>query len=39
MKDILISSSLIKEVASHGGDISKYVPSFVNKALGEAFEK
>ncbi|MAV89238.1 MAG: pantetheine-phosphate adenylyltransferase [bacterium TMED264] len=34
-----ISSSLIKEVASHGGDISKYVPSFVNKALGEAFEK
>ena len=30
-----ISSSLIKEVASHGGDISKYVPSFVNKALGE----
>ena len=34
-----ISSSLIKEVASHGGDISKYVPSFVNKALGKAFEK
>ena len=34
-----IRSSLIKEVASHGGDISKYVPSFVNKALGEAFEK
>ena len=34
-----ISSSLIKEVASHGGDISQYVPSFVNKALGEAFEK
>ena len=34
-----ISSSLIKEVASHGGDISKYVPSFVNKALGEVFEK
>ena len=34
-----ISSSLIKEVASHGGDISKYVPSFVNEALGQAFEK
>ena len=34
-----ISSSLIKEVASHGGDISKYVPSFVNKALGKAFEE
>ena len=34
-----ISSSLIKEVASHGGNISQYVPSLVNKALGEAFEK
>ena len=31
-----ISSSLIKEVASHGGNISEYVPTFVNKALGEA---
>ena len=34
-----ISSSLIKEVASHNGDISKYVPSIVNNALGEAFEE
>ena len=34
-----ISSSLIKEVASHNGDISEYVPSIVNNALGEAFEK
>ena len=34
-----VSSSLIKEVASHGGDISEYVPVFVNKALGEALEK
>ena len=34
-----ISSSLIKEVASHNGDISEYVPSTVNNALGEAFEK
>ena len=34
-----ISSSLIKEVASHGGNISEYVPTFVNKALGEALEK
>ena len=34
-----ISSSLIREVASHGGDISEYVPTFVNKALGEALEE
>ena len=34
-----ISSSLIKEVASHGGNISEYVPTFVNKALGKALEK
>ena len=34
-----ISSSLIKEVASHNGDISEYVPSIVNNALGEAFEE
>ena len=34
-----ISSSLIKEVASHGGDTSAYVPSCVNSALGRIFEK
>ena len=34
-----ISSSLIREVASHGGDISEYVPTFVNKALGKALEE
>ena len=34
-----ISSSLIKEVASHKGDISEYVPAIVDDALGEAFEK
>ena len=34
-----ISSSIIKEVASHNGDISEYVPKFVIKALGEAFEE
>jgi len=34
-----ISSSLIREVASHGGDISQYVSTFVNKALGKAFEE
>jgi pantetheine-phosphate adenylyltransferase len=34
-----VSSSLIIEVASHGGDISEYVPTFVNKALGKALEE
>jgi len=34
-----ISSSLIKEVASHKGDISEYVPAIVNDALGDVFEK
>jgi len=34
-----ISSSLIKEVASHGGDTSAYVPLCVNSALGRIFEK
>ena len=34
-----VSSSLIREVASHGGDISEYVPTFVNKALGKALEE
>ena len=34
-----ISSSLIREVASHGGDITEYVPTIVNKALGKAFEE
>ncbi len=30
-----ISSSLVKEVAMHQGDISKFVPDVVVKALGE----
>ena len=34
-----VSSSLIREVASHGGNISEYVPTFVNKALGKALEE
>ena len=32
-----VSSSLIKEVASFGGDMSKYVPSSVESALKEKF--
>ena len=34
-----ISSSLIREVSSLGGDISTYVPSFVSDALKGTFEK
>jgi len=34
-----VSSSLIKEVASLGGDMSKYVPSHVELALREKFGK
>ena len=34
-----VSSSLIKEVASLGGDMSKYVPSYVESALREKFGK
>ena len=34
-----ISSSLIKEVASHGGDISEYVPLSVHTALEKALGK
>jgi len=34
-----VSSSLIKEVASHGGNTSAYVPECVNIALGKIFEK
>ena len=30
-----ISSSLVKEVASHGGDIKQYVPLFVYEKLLE----
>ena len=33
-----ISSSLIKEVSSLGGDISSYVPNFVSDALRGKFE-
>ena len=34
-----VSSSLIKEVASLGGDMSKYVPFYVESALREKFGK
>jgi pantetheine-phosphate adenylyltransferase len=34
-----ISSSLVKEIASLGGDVSKFVPPLVNSALLECFAK
>lgn len=34
-----VSSSIIKEIAQFGGDLSKYVPNIVNKALLEKYKK
>lgn len=34
-----ISSSLVKEIASLGGDVSKFVPPLVNEALLERFKR
>ena len=33
-----ISSSMVREVASLGGDVSEYVPTHVNQALREKYE-
>ena len=33
-----ISSSMVREVASLGGDVSKYVPTHVNQALLEKYK-
>jgi pantetheine-phosphate adenylyltransferase len=38
-KYIFISSSLVKEIASLGGDISKFVPNIVAQALKEKLRK
>ncbi len=35
--DFFVSSSLVKEVAAFGGDVSRMVPAVVNKALREKF--
>jgi len=35
---LFVSSSLIKEIAAHGGDVSRYVPPGVEEALSAAFE-
>tara|TARA_B100001250_G_scaffold411161_1_gene439190 strand:+ start:1098 stop:1574 length:477 start_codon:yes stop_codon:yes gene_type:complete len=37
-KNTFISSSLVREVASLGGDVSNFVPFNVNKALMERYE-
>lgn len=36
-KYTFISASLIREIASHGGDVSHYVPAIVNEALKSKF--
>jgi pantetheine-phosphate adenylyltransferase len=32
-----VSASLVREIASHGGDVSRYVPPFVAEALAKKF--
>ncbi len=39
LKYAYLSSSTVKEVASYGGDISKFVPSYVEKLTHEKFGK
>ena len=34
-KNGFISASLVREIASHGGDVSRYAPALVCEALGE----
>jgi len=34
-----ISASLVREIASHGGDVSRYAPPLVCKALAQKFAK
>lgn len=34
-----VSSSIIKEIAQFGGDLSKYVPDVVNRALIDKYKK
>jgi pantetheine-phosphate adenylyltransferase len=34
-----ITASLVREIASHGGDVSRYVPPVVCKALAEKFAR
>ncbi len=34
-----VSASLVREIASHGGDVSRYAPELVCKALKEKFSR
>lgn len=34
-----VSSSLVREIASHGGDVSRYAPPVVCSALAQKFKK
>lgn len=38
-RHIFISSSLVKEIASNGGDVSRYLPEVAATALREALER
>jgi pantetheine-phosphate adenylyltransferase len=38
-KNGFISASLVREIASHGGDVSRYAPAVVCEALAEKFAK
>jgi pantetheine-phosphate adenylyltransferase len=38
-KNGFISASLVREIASHGGDVSRYAPALVCEALLKKFAK
>jgi pantetheine-phosphate adenylyltransferase len=38
-KNGFISASLVREIASHGGDVSRYAPSIVCQALADKFAR
>jgi pantetheine-phosphate adenylyltransferase len=38
-KNGFISASLVREIASHGGDVSRYAPAVVSEALTRKFRK
>ena len=35
----VVSSSMVKEIASHGGDINRFVPDFVAEAVYAKLKK
>jgi pantetheine-phosphate adenylyltransferase len=38
-KNGFISASLVREIASHGGDVSRYAPGLVCEALTRKFAR